>query len=132
MRFKIFGVTVFIEKDIGKILKKKGSDERIEMLGDIPKVTVLDSFLSSYVWGLVKRRYHKKSDNVRSLIPSIKMFRDEYQSIRGIHTNLKICKEFVDSKTFNMSHSGSRSRYGLLETYCSYLFAPSYYNRHVK
>ncbi len=115
MKFKIFGITVFIGKDIGKILQEKNSSEKVEMIDDRLQVTVLDPFLSKYVWGFVKGTYHTKSD-VKSLIPSILMFRDNYQEVRGIKPKLLLCKEFVESKVIKVDN-----QYELFETYYKYL-----------
>ena len=115
MRFKIFGITVFIAKDIGKILRKSTSAEKVEVVNNIPKVTVLDPFYSNYVWGFVKGTYHSKKV-VKSLIPSILMFRDSYQDIRGIKPRLFLCKEFIESKVIKIDY-----QYELFETYYKHL-----------
>lgn len=115
MRFKIFGVTVFIGKNIGKIFQLQESDERIkrdEGSGNIPYVTVLDSHISNYVWGFVKNQHHRSYDDVKSLIPSIIMFRDLYKHIRGISVKLVLCKEFIESKVIKID-----GQYELFETY---------------
>jgi len=121
MKFKIFGLTVFIGKDknIGQVFKRENSDEEIGVTyGNTPQLTKLDSLTANCVWGKVRSTFFGKDKIVKSLIPSIKMFRDSYQKIRGISIPLCLAKTFIESKTISVGPPGSgRYQYYPMKTY---------------